>query len=228
MRFVVTIGITLGATACSLFTSLDDFEGDVRDDAGSSIDGSGPGNLDGGSSGGSDANGNPDAIIIPAADAAPDGGYANLHPNGSMEFSCQGWYPYNATLETSATAHGGNASCMVCADKTVSDTATIDEGGAVLNPVVGGVYVASGWFRVPDGKTSPPGGIKLVFGTRDASGGTVESQSSAKMSIDTSWKQFAVQLPITMPAAKLRIWAGGTAELGTCFLADDLRIERWQ
>jgi hypothetical protein len=213
-------------TACSLFTSLGDLDGETPGGADASPDGATPV----GSDGGSDANvvadtGGP---IVPGDDASPDAGYANLHPNGSMEFSCQGWYPYNATLESSPTAHGGSASCMVCADKTVQDTATIDEGGAIANPVVGGVYVASGWFRVPDGKLPPSSGVKLVFNTKDGNGGTPEFQQTALMAIDTTWKKLSVQLTVTKPAAKFRIWAGGGAELGHCFLVDDIRVERWQ
>lgn len=226
MRLVLALGLAACTmTACTLFTSLGDLdEGTVGADAS-------PDGVQGtGTDAGSDTNvaGDSGGPGVPVDDASPDAGYVNLHPNGSMEFSCQGWYPYNATLESSPTARGGSASCMVCADKTVQDTATIDESGAVPGPVVGGVYVASGWFRVPDGKSPPSSGIKLVFSAMTTDFSTVEFQQTAAVALDGTWKKLSVQLTVTKPAAKLRIWAGGGAELGKCFLVDDIRVERWQ
>lgn len=217
--------VLITLSACSLFTSLGDLDEEVGD-ADASPDGAPNGGAD------ADPSGETGGPIVPGTDASPDASVdaerENLHPNGEMEFSCQGWYPYNATLSESSTAHGGAASCMVCADKTVSDTATFDEFGAATGPVIGGVYVASAWFRVPDGKTSPPGGVVLVLNTRDGTNIQIETVQSAKMAIDGTWKKFSVQLKVTKPADKFRIWGGGTAELGTCFLVDDVRLERWQ
>ena len=216
----------MSVSACSLFTSL----GDLDEEVGGGPDAS----PDNATNGGADADPNAETggPIVPGSDAAldtsADAERVNLHPNGEMEFSCQGWYPYNATLESDPTAHGGMASCRVCATKTANDTATFDEFGAVLDPVKGGVYVASAWFRVPPDKPPPPSGISLYLGTRDMSNADVEGLYTSPMAIDLNWKKLSVQLTVTKDAKKLRIYGGGTAELGTCFLVDDVRLERWQ
>lgn len=230
LRPVFVLALAL-LSACSLFTSL----GDLDEEVGGDGDASPP---EGGANTGTDASSDADpggdtgGPIIPGADAAVDADAdaerPNLHPNGAMEFSCQGWYPYNATLAADPTAHGGSASCRVCATKTAQDTATFDELGAVVDPVKGGVYVASAWFRVPPDSPPPPSGISLYLGTRDVNDAVVEGLYTSPMAIDLTWKKISVQLTVTKDAKKLRIYGGGTAQLGTCFLVDDVRLERWQ
>lgn len=214
--------------ACSLFSSLDDLSETVvyveagadGPDGTSGGDGSGANGGDTGS--GSDGN-------MQIVDAGDDSGYPNLHPNGTFDVGCQGWFPYNATLAADSTAHSGAGSCRVCSTVTSSDVATIDEAGVLVPVANGGVYVASAWFRVPDGVSGPSSGVKITLVTRAQGGADLDTQQGSLSAIDaTSWTQLKVQLTATQDAAKLRVWAGGKAQTSACFLIDDLRVERWQ
>jgi hypothetical protein len=218
LRRIVAIALAL-LPACSLFTSLGDLDEEAVDGPDATPETAAL--VEGGVSPQVDA-----TIDAPAADA--DAGFPNLHPNGEMEFSCQGWYPYNATLTGDTTARTGMGSCRVCADKTVQDTASFDEFGAVQDPVKGGVYYAAAWVRAAPDKPPPPSGVFLYFGTRDSTNADVESVLTPPIAIDATWKKLDLQLTITKDAKKLRIYGAGTAQLGTCFLVDDVRVERRQ
>jgi hypothetical protein len=205
--------------ACTLFTSFDDLSGGGSDaadegDAGSDV------TIDRASSDVVDAEVSEDAPFDADPETRP-----NLHPLGTFENGCGGWSTYGAALSASTTARTGSGACRVCSVGGSQVIYSIDDGGAIAGPTVGRYY-AEAWVRTdPDSAAPATGQISLRTITREPFS-THEEAFGGAFSFDATWKKVSVELKVTAEAPHLNLWVGADLGEGTCFLVDDVHVER--
>jgi hypothetical protein len=166
-----------------------------------------------------------DADLDARVDAEVDAG-PNLFPLGTFERGGCGGATYLSTLTDDPTAHSGTHACRVCSDGTPPDVYSFD---ATLDnaPVVGATYHAEVWVRSAPGATAPASGVEINLRTyNNPPFDQIQDDSSGHVPVGTSWTMLSVDLDVTTTAQRLDFFVDSNLQAGTCFLMDDLVVQR--
>lgn len=166
---------------------------------------------------------------VPEAGApAPPSPGTNLHPYGTFDTSCDGWYASQSVTQLSATAHTPPGACQVCTASGATAYFGISDYGVVSKPPVGASYHVTGWLRAAPTQT-PAKQLSVMLRTFDTSGGFAQielAQSAELATVDTTWQKIEVTLEVTKPAEWLHVNFVGVPSGSQCFLVDDVVLER--
>jgi PKD repeat protein len=141
--------------------------------------------------------------------------------NPGFENGVTGWNSSGrtgVTLENTADAHTGSSAALLTNTTAGSlpDCTLNDSPNAVLKTDPNGTYSASLWV------TAPTAGVRLTLRIREYNGATFIGQTTAQVTLSTSWQQISVSYTSLKPSSTLDYTAYITNALpGVCFLADD-------
>lgn len=164
-----------------------------------------------------------DASADVASDAMPDPPPAgNLIENPTMETSCAGAVPQEATVTWVANAHSGVGACQVCskggAGTSVYGVAW-QVGGAQVTP--GKTYVGAAWIRLDPARPSTSLFMPLVLDTGGPTiGGEVPCNATS-----TAWGRTVNEVTYSLDggAAVVLEVINRNADDG-CFFVDDVTL----
>ena len=158
-----------------------------------------------------DGGGAPDATTGPAA-------CPGLVTNGGFEEGLVAWYADDSVGSPSGTARSGMFGILMCPADSGAEFSAEQVIPLAVEP--GQRITASAWVRAAPGSAAL---VELSLKSHDDAGETVEERYSDRTAqpVD-SWRQLAVELKVSVPAARLQIEIEGTASTGDdCFLIDD-------
>ena len=206
----------LVGSACSLATSFDGLA-DPSLDAGPPVDGSDPSSPE--------AAALSDASEVPV-DAGVEAG-ENIHPRGTFEDGCVGWYNYQSTFSTGTLSHDTPGSCRVCSNSGAADDVfTADDDSQYIPPTVGAHYRAEAWVRAdPSDAVTVPVWLVIRVANRDPFK-EHETGRSANVLPNETWQRLEAEVEVVTPGAAIDVHVGGKRTPGACFLLDDVRVER--
>lgn len=183
-------------------------------------------------SGGKDATATTDGPVIEGDGGGPPDANEHVGPNlladSSFESGCT-WNSFQGTIATeSGTARTGTKSCRVCAAASTPDYYTGGDpftGGA---PIVGATYRATAWVRTAPGAVTPPGAIFFVRASNAVPFTTIDSANTPqpRLRFTATWQKLELSLTSTAPAGSMDIFVGTDTAVGSCFLLDDVWLEK--
>jgi hypothetical protein len=219
---VVIGGAGALGVGCSLLVGVDGLAGPI--DAASS------------SEGGSTSEGGPtldssDKDAPATTDAGADADThvgPNLLDESSFESGCT-WNGFQGTSATdSTTAHTGTKSCRVCTSPFTTDYFTGNSHYTNTAPAVGATYRAVAWVRTAPGAAVPPNAV-LNLRTLDPSPFTgIEAIATAATGspLTDTWRSLEITLAVTKAAATMDVFVATNTVPGSCFLIDDVWLEK--
>lgn len=151
----------------------------------------------------------------------------NLCPNGSFEHDAAGSAPalWVADGVTLAVATGGEVGSQ-CLECTGSGTASPAYAAVTTIPIVAGDnYAGSAWVKIPAALTAS---VYLSVQFFNASGGLVNSASSASVSVTSGWQELTVSgvAGATAVHANVLIVSNGTWASGQIVYVDAVILEQ--
>lgn len=132
-----------------------------------------------------------------------------------------GWSATNATLERSSEANSGKSACLVCRVSTPGQIRSLAGGASIVSP---GTYRLSGALKNATGKPST-NAVTVAFLAVKAT--AIQETTTKVVGPLVDYNRFTVNVdaPAGSDALGVMLSNFGGAD-GSCFLVDDLTIER--
>jgi hypothetical protein len=169
-----------------------------------------------------------DGAKAPPLDATADAGDTagpNLETNGTFDTDVDPWNSYQGALTLSGLAHGGAHSLRVCVN-VLNDIYSADDSQTPGPGTLGATYRARAWIQAdPEASTPSYIAIALRNVVDEPSFKELESLRSPQIPVPAIWTQIETTLAITKQGL-LNVYIYAAAESGTCFLVDDVSLER--
>ena len=152
----------------------------------------------------------------------------NLLADSSFESGCS-WSSFQGSIATeSPTARTGTKSCRVCASPSTPDYYPGGDPFTGGPPVVGATYRATAWVRTAPGSATPPGALLFVRATNSSPFASIDQANTPKpgLPFTATWQKLQVSFTSTAPAGQMDIFVGTDTLVGSCFLIDDVWLEK--
>lgn len=232
-RFASVTAALVGACAavsfagCSALVSVDGLAGAA--DATPTPAGEGGSGLDGSSSrDASDAGAASDAPTT--TDAPPDADThvgPNLLDDSSFEGDCT-WNGFQGISSSDPTARTGSKSCRICTSPTTTDYFTGNSHYTSAAPLIGATYRAVAWVRKAPGAPSPGPAILNLRTLTPSPFTSIENTATdlPGLTLTDTWQRLEILMLVTKSASNMDVYVGVDTAPNSCFLIDDVWLEK--